>query len=266
MKLGMICYEDFQTLNMEVLKKISGRGLSFAEFCVNVDVEPDVFLQKEVLLKQARQEFGLLTGSIGRWGSCRLNGDGTVNETEFENDCRLIDAASRLESPVYVAGCNRVESKSLYENLMGAVVYFERLLNHAKGSGVKIAICNCDWNNFLCEDPMREIVLEHLKDLYVKFDPSHSYYAGRDYLSEIKKWGSRIAHMHIKGGLIIDGTRFDDPPAGLDQIDWNSLFATLYAVGYQGNLSIEPHSTVWTGELGDKGLDYTVRYMQNFLL
>lgn len=266
MKLGMICYEDFGTLDLEILRGIREKGLSFAEFCVNVDTPPDAFLQKEALLVQAKQELGLGVGSIGRWGSFRLSEDATINETEFQNDCRLIDLAARLETPVFVAGCNYAGAKSAYENLMGAVAYFERLLDHAKGSGVKIAVCNCDWNNFLCADPMRDIVLGHLPELCVKFDASHSYYAGRDYLSEIKKWGSRIAHMHIKGGLIIDGTRFDDPPAGLDQLDWNSIFATLYAVGFQGNLSIEPHSDVWKGRLGDQGLDYTIRYIQNFLL
>lgn len=266
MKLGMICYEDFKTLDLEILKGIRDRGLSFAEFCVNVDNEPDVFMEKEALLMQAKQELGLLTGSIGRWGSFRLTEDAAVNETEFQNDCRLVDLASRLECPVYVTGCNYAEGRSAYENLTGAISYYERLLDHAKGTGVKIAVCNCDWNNFLCEDPMREIVLGHLPELCVKFDPSHSYYAGRDYLSEIKKWGTRIAHMHVKGGLVIGGDRFDDPPAGLDQIDWNSLFATLYAVGYEGTLSIEPHSDVWKGELGDRGLDYTVRFIKGFLL
>ena len=58
----------------------------------------------------------------------------------------------------------------------------------------------------------------------------------------------------------------DDPPAGLDMINWNALMGMLYAVGYDGNLSIEPHSAVWQGELGEKGVDYTIRYIRERML
>jgi sugar phosphate isomerase/epimerase len=66
--------------------------------------------------------------------------------------------------------------------------------------------------------------------------------------------------------LIIDGKRFDDPPAGLDQTDWGAFFSILYAKNYQGGLSIEPHSQVWKGELGEKGVNFTVNYMKKLLL
>ena len=33
-----------------------------------------------------------------------------------------------------------------------------------------------------------------------------------------------------------------------------------------GGLSIEPHSSVWKGELGERGIDYTIGYMKQFLL
>ena len=58
----------------------------------------------------------------------------------------------------------------------------------------------------------------------------------------------------------------DDPPAGLDMINWNALMGMLYAVGYDGTLSIEPHSGVWQGELGEKGVDYTIRYIRERML
>ena len=132
MKLGMFCYQDFQKLDMKTLEGIREKGLSFAEFCVNVDIEPDTFIAKENLLLQAKRDFGLLTGSIGRWGSIRLNENAEINEVEFQNDCRLIDLASRLETPVFVAGCNYIKEKSAYENLIGAISYFERLLDHVK--------------------------------------------------------------------------------------------------------------------------------------
>jgi sugar phosphate isomerase/epimerase len=80
-----------------------------------------------------------------------------------------------------------------------------------------------------------------------------------------KNWGERFYHVHIKGSLIVDGKRVDDPPAGLDQTDWGSFMAILYSQHYEGGLSIEPHSRTWAGELGDKGIDYTVNMMRTLL-
>src|SRR5690606_40163880 len=58
-----------------------------------------------------------------------------------------------------------------------------------------------------------------------------------DYLKEMRDWGDRFTHVHIKGSVIIDGKRYDDPPAGLDQTDWKTFIAILYAKKYNGGLS-----------------------------
>ena len=42
--------------------------------------------------------------------------------------------------------------------------------------------------------------------------------------------------------------------------------AILYKFGYDGGLSIEPHSGVWQGDLGERGIDFTIRYMKQFLV
>ena len=63
----------------------------------------------------------------------------------------------------------------------------------------------------------------YLKDLYIKYDPSHCIYAGGDYLKETRDWGDRFLHIHLKGSLKIDNERFDDPPAGMDQTNWGAF-------------------------------------------
>ena len=156
---------------------------------------------------------------------------------------------------------------SYYENCGLAIRYFEELLALGKETGVKIAVYNCRWNNFVCCDPAWTLILGHLPELGIKYDASHCINESEnDYLEEIKKWGSRFYHVHIKGTLRIGGDHVDDPPAGLDMINWNALMGMLYAVGYDGNLSIEPHSGVWEGELGEKGIDYTIRYIKERML
>jgi len=126
---------------------------------------------------------------------------------------------------------------------------------------MNIASYNCSWNNFVDQKRAWNLIHGQWNDLGIKFDPSHSRYAGRDYLQEMRDWGHRFYHVHLKGSLIIDGKRFDDPPAGRDQNDWNSFMAILYA-HYNRGLSNELHSHNWNGELGRRGIRYTFDFPQ----
>ena len=69
----------------------------------------------------------------------------------------------------------------------------------------------------------------------------------------------------FKGTLNIDGRHIDDPPAGMDMINWGALLSILRKYNYQGMLSIEPHSATWQGELGEQGLKYTIDYFKKLL-
>lgn len=262
MKLGLIAYggeKDFP--------KAKEKGLDFVEFCLNDDGD-DIhreFAEKAGETREKLDRLGLSTGSVGRWGGVKLLEDGSLNEEEFQADERLILAAEKLGCPIYVTGCNYVEKLSLYENYTVTIRYFEKLLELGRRHGVEIGVYNCRWNNYVVNDPAWSVVMGHLPELKIKFDPSHCIYDGGDYLAEIKKWGHRFGHVHIKGVLQAAGKRVDDPPAGLDTINWGAFMASLYAVGYDGTLSIEPHSDIWKGELGEKGLDFTVAMMKKML-
>ena len=258
MRLGIIGW-----INEEEFKRAIERKLEFIEICVNERHE--AFLAGIEELKGYSQAYEMPIGSVGRWGEDKITAKG-IKEEELEIEYRLIEATKALDCDIYITGCNYVESLSYYENCILAISYFEKLIEHGKKHGVKIATYNCRWNNFIHSDPAWTIIHGHLKDLWIKYDTSHCIYDGGDYLSEAKKWGERFAHVHIKGALIIDGKRFDDPPAGLDQTDWGSFMAVLYAKGYDGNLSIEPHSSNWHGELGQKGIDFTIKYIRNIML
>jgi sugar phosphate isomerase/epimerase len=136
----------------------------------------------------------------------------------------------------------------------------------AKGSGVKVAIQNCDWNNFVVSEKHWEVVLGALPELYIKYDASHAYNRGEDYRAVLSNWGERVAHVHIKGTTHAGRRGVDDPPAGMDDINWSSLFSILYARKYDGDLSIEPHSATWLGELGNKGVLFTRDFIRKYML
>ena len=258
MNLGIISW-----IQEEDFIRAKEKGLAFVELDVNHRAEE--FLEHLQEVKEYSQKYELPVGAIGRWGSNRICKEG-ICQDELELEYRLIDSAASLGCGVYITGCNYVEELSYYENCGHAICYFEKLIAYGKEKGVKIATYNCRWNNFVC-DPMAFTVIHgYLKELYIKYDPSHCIYDGGDYLQETRDWGDRFLHVHLKGSLVIGGERYDDPPAGLDQTDWGAFLAILYAKGYQGGLSIEPHSSNWHGELGEKGIDYTIRYFRQLML
>ncbi|KAB7672118.1 sugar phosphate isomerase/epimerase family protein [Bacillus sp. B1-b2] len=261
MKLGIIAKpleENFQ--------KAKTMGLDFIELCVNEGDNVEKFYENRRCLRKWKEEYVVEIGSIGRWKSHRINQSGEVIKEELENCFKLIDVASELGCNNFVAGCNYIEELSYYANCCAAIEFYSRLIEYGKPKGVKISSVNCRKENFVHHAKAWEMIHGHLADLGIKYDPSHSYYDGGDYLQETLDWGHRFEHVHLKGSLMVNGVRVDDPPAGLDQTDWASFVSLLRLKGYTGGLSIEPHSTVYKGELERKGTLYTINYMNQILL
>ncbi len=257
MKLGRIAW--FEEADFENAGK---RGLEFIELDVNDRAQQ--FLDNVEVIAKRSEEYQIPIAAVGRWGSRRISAEGICGD-ELELESRLVDAAARLNCGIYITGCNYVEELSYYENCRLAIAYFEKLIAHGAKQGVKIATYNCRWDNFVCTPMAFTMIHGYLKDLYIKYDPSHCIYDGGDYLQEARDWGERFIHVHLKGSLVIGGERYDDPPAGLDQTNWGAFLAILHAKGYEGGLSIEPHSQNWRGELGEKGIDYTIRYFRTLM-
>lgn len=260
MKLGIIA-----PVAEESFKYAHDLGLEFVEFCINREDHGELLHKYEKALPQWMEKYSVGVGSIGRWDVKILNPDGSINPFELELAKELMNIAASLGCTNYVCGCNYVPEISKFSNYASAISFFESVLNAAP-EGVKVSVYNCRNSNFVNTEEAWSLVLGHLPKLGLKFDPSHSIYAGSDYLQELVNWGDRIYHVHLKGSMAINGVRIDDPPAGLDQTDWRSFIDILRVKGYDGGLSIEPHSPIWRGELGERGVRYTVKYFKELLL
>lgn len=262
MQLGIIAQPKEDSFKMASDKK-----LSFIELCINIDKDVKAFCDTTDDIKSWIAQYQVQVGSIGRWGPDRIDEKGQPIEEELQNEYLLIDACKALGCSVYVTGCNEQASLTYLENCQAAITYFKKLVAYGRERGVKIATYNCRWNSFVHSNRAWSIIHGQLPELGIKYDPSHSYYADQDdYLCEMAKWGHRFYHFHIKGALKVNGERYDDPPAGMDQLDWRSMMAILYKVGYEGTLSIEPHSATWKGELGEKGIDFTIDFIRPYIL
>lgn len=262
MKLGIIT-----GIQPQDIKWAADRGFKLIEMCYNDGNDPKEFKRRIDEYKSEFSKHGVGLGCLGRWGAKKFDAEGKVIQEELENQRLLIDIANQLECPVFVTNTNPVRGLSFEENCKLAIDYLGSLADYAAERGVRVCTYNCDWDSFVNSPKQWAVVQGALPSLGIKYDPSHSInrYHG-DYLGEMAIWGSRIYHFHVKGTLNFGGVHVDDPPAGLDMIDWRSVMGLLYSFGYQGMLSIEPHSRVWrSGALGDWGIEYTKKYISDMI-
>lgn len=261
MKLGMI-----EGWNEENFKYVSSVGLEAVEFCVNHQIDADAFLAGAENIKKLSEKYSVAVGSMGRWGMQRIDENGGIIEKALSDDKAVITAAGILGCPVYNVGVNYTESKSFLENCEIAIDYLSRLIDFARDKNVKIATYNCDWANFIYDEKAWRVIHGQLPELGIKYDASHCLGRRGDYMKELRDWGDRVYHVHLKGAVYIDGKHYDDAPAGLDQINWGALLDVLYTKNYDGMLSIEPHSGYWQGRKGRWGVEFSIRYIRPFIM
>lgn len=300
MKLGII-----MPPKPESFQKAKDLGLDFVEFDCNpanffgVPV-PELLAVKEEL-KAASGETGVEVGAVGRWASPVLGPTGDPDPEEWQNVKAVIDLGAYLGAKHYLCSVNYVEELSYYKNITAAIKILNEIVAYAKERGMETAIVNCMMGgNYIRTPEQWKLVLSEVPGLGIKYDPSHSFvHGGPDgaYLQEGLEWGAHFKYCHVKG-VIQRGesqepahwavrnfamrhpelkdelmgkafgpdTCYDNPPAGIDVINWRAFFAILYKYGYDGYLAIEPHSATWQGEKGDKGVRYTIKYIRDLMI
>ena len=260
MKLGRI-QNNYTKEGFDLVKS---QGLSFIEICCNNDEESRNLVEAKDSVIAEIERTGIPVSCVGRWNH-NVQRDGKIDRENEKIYFDLLDTAIAFGASTFVTGINYDDSITLYKNYQNAILFFGDLIKRADGR-IKIAIQNCHWNNFVLSPREWEVIMPELPDLCIKYDPSHVYNRNADYIEELSVWGERIAHFHVKGTVHAGERKVADPPAGMDDIRWGAVFAVLYARGYDGALSIEPHSGVWMGELGTAGVEFTKKYIEQFIL
>lgn len=261
MRLGRI-QNNYTAEGFDLVKNC---GLDFIEICCNDEAAMQKLCAAEACVKEQIARTGIDVSCVGRWNH-DIQAEGKIREDKLAEYIKLLDTAIALGAKTFVCGCNYDNSISLFRNYENAIAFLGTLIEHAGDSGIRIAVQNCHWNNFIVAPEHWEVVLGELKPLMLKFDASHSYNRKADYLAELSDWGERVAHVHIKGTTHAGSRAVDDPPAGMDDLNWGAIFAILYARGYTSDLSIEPHSRTWNGELGNAGIAFTQNFIRKFMM
>ena len=299
MKLGMIIRPQ-----PEEFDHLKALGLDFAELDLNpVDFFGQPVSETRAnlpALKEASARNNMPVEAVGRSASHILNADGSVNDEEWSNVQAVIEMAHELGAKHYLCSVAYVPELSYYKNITAAIHVLNKIVAAAKDAGMETSIVNCCMgDNYIRTPEQWKLVLDEVPGLTIKYDPSHSFVHGGDqgaYMREAFEWGDRFGYVHIKGvvqlgesnepnawkvmGLVKEHpelkdllfkefmpavNHYDNPPAGLDSINWPAFFAVLYKQGYDGCLAIEPHSRTWFGEKGDWGVEYTIRYIRSLM-
>ncbi len=261
MTLGMI-----ENWGEECFEHVASLGLKAVEFCYNTGNDPEDLVDEADNIKSYIEKYDVKVMSVGRWGTDKFDENGEIIEEELQGTYMILDVCAKIGCPVFNTGINYDKNISFAANCNRSIEYLGKLIEYGREKGVKIATYNCHWNNFITGPAQWEIIHGALPELGIKYDPSHCVNDGSGkYLEEIAAWGERIYHFHIKGTLKIDGKHLDDPPAGLDMIQWPAVMGLLYAKKYGGMLSIEPHSRTWFGVMGDWGVNYTIDYISKMI-
>lgn len=262
MKLGII-----NGWTEDCFAYVADRKLEFIEWCVNKRDDTAVIENDIENIKGYIAKYNVPIASVGSWGHNRIDPETCdVSETELAYDKRLVDICEKVGCPVFVTGVNYVESMTLLDNCNAAVKYLKTVTEYAAGKNIKVAVYNCNWNNYVCEPKIWDLVLPNVPGLGIKYDPSHCRNRHGNYLEEAAKYGDKFYHVHIKGHLRINDIGYDDAPAGLDDTNWGAFMDILYTKDYNGGLSIEPHSRYWKGAKGQWGVDFTINFMRQFIM
>lgn len=300
MKLGLITPPK-----AEGIEHAKALGLDFVEFdCNPIDffgAPMDQVAKEKEAIKAASEKTGVEVGAVGRWASHILDKDGSILTEEWENVKAVIDFGAYLGAKYYLCSVAYVKEISYYQNITAAIKVLNQIVAYASEKGMQCAIVNCMMgDNYIRTPEQWKLILSEVPGLGIKYDPSHSFVHGGingAYVEEGLGWGQHFTYCHVKG--VVQGEAFseaeewraydlihkhpelkdefmsrrsegrlwyDNPPAGIDVINWRAFFAILYKYGYDGYLAIEPHSQTWQGDKGEKGLKYTIKYIRDLMI
>jgi sugar phosphate isomerase/epimerase len=173
-------------------------------------------------------------------------------------DC--IDNARHFGATCVAGFTGRVRGRPLPESLPRYREVWSELARRAADQGVRIAFENCamdgnwqagDWNIAHNPDAWEMMFNETPDDhLGLEWEPCHQLVYLIDPLPQIRKWGSRIFHVHgkdatVRWDVIREHGIFGKLPfvfmrtPGFGDSNWTNIVSELRLVGYQGSIDIE---------------------------
>ncbi|MBN1580655.1 MAG: sugar phosphate isomerase/epimerase [Anaerolineae bacterium] len=265
MKLGFIAANDLPGIEKDArfAKEHGFVGLEFNYWKDFESLTDDTVAEMRDILDNR----GIKAASLGLWGWNHTSLDAQERATSLAHLDRAIRFAKMLGAEILITGGGQIPGASLDENVAAFVDVFPPYLEKANRAGLQVALYAVHGNSFFDCIEAYEKVWEHILGVGFKFDPANIDYHGDDYLAWLRDHGDKVAHVHIKEHLYMDGKLASQPAAGMGDIQWGKVMAFLYEHNYDGYLVFEPHGPLWSKpSLREKMLLLTQRYIEQFLV
>jgi sugar phosphate isomerase/epimerase len=201
-----------------------------------------------------------------------LHPDDAHRETVNAHLRKVIDAAAQLDVGIVGTFVGNDKDRPPPVNLRRVREIWPPLVEYAGERGVKIAIENCpmifsydEWpggGNLAWSPAIWDELFDAIPsaNFGLNLDPSHLVWLMIDYERAVYDYGDRIFHVHAKDmevrrdglyrhGTFSAGIGWQVPRLpGLGEVDWRRFVAALYAVGYDGVISVEHEDRRFEGD------------------
>jgi sugar phosphate isomerase/epimerase len=249
----------FDMLEVCCWPRSEGAARRYAGIChIDVDGLSDAHA-KEIVDDLAQR--GITVSGLGYYPN-PLHPDEDHRRQVVDHLKKVITAASLMGVPVVTTFIGADQTKTQMENWDEATKVWPEIVNHARDSGIRIAIENCpmifsndEWpsgHNLAYSPSIWRTMFEEFGDtIGLNFDPSHLVWQMIDLETAIQEFGERFYHVHAKDlqidhqglydhGILSLGMGWQVPRLpGLGEVDWRVFFSALYRVGYDYVVSIE---------------------------
>jgi sugar phosphate isomerase/epimerase len=260
--------ERFQTLEIACWPKVTGDSRRYAGV-THIDVDALDAAGAAAIHNQLDGR-GLEISSLAYYPN-NLDPDPAVRAAVNDHLRKVIVAADVLGVKLVGTFIGRDQHRSVQDNLAEVAKVWPDLVRFAGQHDVTIVIENCpmifsadEWpgGKNLANSPAiwrRLFEIVDADNFGLNLDPSHLVWQFIDYERAVREFGSRIHHVHAKDmeidrnglfehGVMSTGVGWQIPRLpGLGEIRWDRFIAALYAVGYQGAISIEHEDRSFEG-------------------
>ena len=254
---------------------------------IDVDVLDN---EKVSYIKEYCSKKSVTISSLGYYPN-PLDPDLEKREIYISHINKLIDASAKLGINMITTFIGRDSKKNVEENLELVAEVWPPVLEHAKNSGVKVAIENCpmlftqdEWpggNNLMTSPELWKKVFEILNSeiLGLNFDPSHFVWQQMDYIKPIYDFKDKIFHIHFKDvklfkerlnevGVMAAPLEYMSPKIpGLGDVEWGKFISALTDIGYEGAACIEVEDKSFEKTQSDilKAVNQSIRYLRQYI-
>jgi sugar phosphate isomerase/epimerase len=234
-------------------------------------------------LKEIIGDSGVVVGALGMFGNPLEGGD--LDRQTLAGWETLIDNAHLFGTDIVAGFTGRIRGKPLTESLPRFKEVWGRLAERAADRGVRIAFENCamngnwaggDWNIAHNPDAWEMMFNEvPAANLGLEWEPCHQLVYLIDPLPQIRKWASRIFHVHgkdatVRWDVIREHGIFGKVPfvqmrtPGFGDSDWSRIISELRLAGFRGSIDIEGwHDPVYREELEMTGQVHALNFLRD---